>query len=148
MSNVPLAHGTWVMVADGQKALFLVNDGTPQQLNLRCVSADEHPDPPTREQGASPPGRGHSSTGPSRSAVEQTDWHQLEKDRFADAIAQRINRGVQSGQIGAIVIVAPPKTLAELRKKFSKETDAKIVSEIHKDLTKHSLPDIEQHLAA
>ena len=58
-----LAHGAWVFVGDGQKALFLINEGDEKFPNLRRLSVEEHKDPPTREQGSDAPGRAYSSVG-------------------------------------------------------------------------------------
>ena len=43
-------------------------------------------------------------------------------------------------------MIAPPKTLAELRREWSKETDKLIVAEIAKDYTHHPIPEIEKLL--
>src|SRR5437773_2196351 len=91
MTHHRLSHGAWVFVGDGQKALFLINEGDEKLPNLRCLAAEEHPDPPSHEQGSDAPGRAYSSVGEIRSAVAETDWHQLEKERFAASIAERIN---------------------------------------------------------
>ena len=49
-----LAHGAWVFVVDGQKALFLINGGDERFPNLRRLAVEEHKDPPSRCEG---PGR-------------------------------------------------------------------------------------------
>ncbi len=82
-----LSKGTWVLVADGDKALFLENvaDAIHPELAVRRVDAQDNP--PDREQGTDKPGR-RSDTGPGqRSAMEETDWHELAKMRFADDLA-------------------------------------------------------------
>lgn len=148
MTHHQLAHGAWIFVGDGQKALFLINEGDEKFPNLRRLTAEEHPDPPSREQGSDAPGRAYSSVGGIRSAVEETDWHELEKVRFAASIADRINRAAQSEAFNQIVIVAPPKILGDLRREFTKETETKIIAEIHKDLTNHTIAEIERLLTA
>jgi protein required for attachment to host cells len=40
------------------------------------------------------------------------------------------------------VIVAPPRTLAELRRHYSREVSARIVAEIGKDLTGYPVDEI------
>ncbi|MGB8901230.1 MAG: host attachment protein [Methylocella sp.] len=40
-----LAHGAWVFVGDGQKALFLINEGDEKFPNLRRLAVEEHKDP-------------------------------------------------------------------------------------------------------
>jgi len=44
------------------------------------------------------------------------------------------------------VIVAPPRTLADLRAAFHPDVQGLIIAEINKDLTKHPVGEIEQHL--
>jgi protein required for attachment to host cells len=102
---------------------------------LRCLSSEEHQDPPSREQGSDAPGRAFSSVGEIRSAVANTDWHELEKVRFAVSVADRINKAAHAGAFEKLVVVAPPKILGDLRREFTKETETKIIAEIHKDLT-------------
>jgi protein required for attachment to host cells len=148
MTQHELPHGAWVFVGDGQKALFLINEGDGKFPNLRRLAVEEHKDPPSREQGSDAPGRAYSSVGGIRSAVEETDWHELEKERFAASIADRINKAAQSGAFSQIVIVAPPKILGELRREFTKETEAKITAEVPKDLTHHTIAEIERLLTA
>jgi protein required for attachment to host cells len=37
---------------DGQKALFLIDEGDEKFANLRRLAVEEHKDPPSREQGS------------------------------------------------------------------------------------------------
>jgi protein required for attachment to host cells len=148
MTHHKLAHGAWVFVGDGQKALFLINEGDEKFPNLRRLSVEVHRDPPTHEQGSDAPGRAYSSVGWGRSAVEETDWHELEKERFAASIADRINKAAQSAAFKQLVIVAPPKILGDLRHELTKETETKILAEIPKDLTHHTIAEIERLLTA
>ncbi len=115
-----LAHGAWVFVGDGQKALFLINEGDEKFPNLRRLAVEEHKDPPSREQGSDAPGRSYSSVGEIHSAVVETDWHEIEKERFAASIADRINKVALSGAFNQLVIAAPPKILGDLRREFTK----------------------------
>ena len=148
MSGLKLAHGAWVFVGDGRKALFLVNDGDEKFPNLRRLAVEEHPNPPTHEQGTDAPGRAFASVGSGRSAVEETDWHELEKERFAASIAHRINSAAHAGAFKHLVVVAPPRILGDLRQEFSKEAQARIAAEVDKDLTNHPIIEIERLLTA
>ena len=47
-----------------------------------------------------------------------------------------------------LVIIAPPKTLGELRKHYHKEVESRLAGELAKDLTGHSIADIEAALKA
>lgn len=56
MSDFRLKHDTWVLVADGEKALFLRNEGDAEYPNLEVVREMHDDNPPTREQGTDQPG--------------------------------------------------------------------------------------------
>jgi protein required for attachment to host cells len=94
------------------------------------------------------PGRAYGSVGQIRSSVGETDWHELQKERFAVSIAEQINKAAMSNAFSQIVIVAPAKILGDLRREFTKETESKIVAEIGKDLTRHTIAEIERLLMA
>jgi len=53
---------------------------------------------------------------------------------------------MRSKKVPALIVVAPPRTLADLRSAFHADVQARIVAEINKDLTKHPIGDIEKHL--
>ncbi|MER8482051.1 host attachment family protein [Mesorhizobium sp. M1322] len=148
MNNLKLKRGLWVVVADGEKALFLENRGDTQYPDLQVVQEMEQANPATREQGSDRPGR--YSDGPSvhRSAVEDTDWHRLGKERFADEIAERLYKLAHRGAFKEMVLIAPPQVLGEMRRKLHKEVAGKITVEIPKTLTNHTIVDIENLLQA
>jgi protein required for attachment to host cells len=146
MSAIAVHNGAWVLVGDGRRALFFVNHGDAQVLDLRVIEWRIDDNPATREQGTDAPGRAFSSTTHARSAMGNVDWHELEEERFAKAMADRINRAAESGEMKEIVIVAPPKTLGEIRKDLSTKAQGKVMGELDKDLTKHPLPEIEKAL--
>jgi protein required for attachment to host cells len=54
---------------------------------------------------------------------------------------------IRAGKVKALIVVAPPRTLAELRKEFRSDVKACILAEINKDLTRHPIAEIEKHLA-
>ncbi len=143
-----IPHEALVLVGDGARALFFRNAGTPENLKLVVEDVFEYENPATRDQGADQPGRTFASVGARRSAVEQTDWHQIAEDRFAEEVATALYRGAQQGRYQRLVIVAPPKTLGVLRKALHKTVADKVVAELPKDLTSHPVQDIERLLLA
>ena len=46
----------------------------------------------------------------------------------------------------SLVIAAPPRTLADLRRAFHADVKKRIVAEVGKDLTNHPVSEIETHL--
>jgi protein required for attachment to host cells len=142
--DVRIARDTWVLVADGRKAIILRNKGNEEHPDLRVQQVHEAPpNPATHHQGADRPPRVVSIG--RRSTIEQTDWHEVAERRFAGEVAARLNAADRELPIKALVVVAPPKTLAELRAAFSAEIRQVIVAEINKDLTRHPIPEIERY---
>ena len=146
MLKIP--NNALVFVGDGRKALFLRNHGDAKFPNLRTEKVFEEENPSTHEQGSDRPGRlGEAALAGRRSAVEPTDWHDIEEHRFARKVAAAMEQMVRASKAKALIVVAPPKTLAELRNAFHPDVKACIIAEINKDLTKHPLDEIEKHLA-
>jgi protein required for attachment to host cells len=148
MDKLRLKHGLWVVVADGEKALFLENIGDATYPNLRVVREMENDNPAARDQGTDRPGRFNDGPSVHRSAVEETDWHRVGKERFADDIADRLYRMAHRGDFKEIVLVAPPLVLGEMRKKLHKEVGDRVVAEIAKTLTNHPIDEVEALLKA
>ncbi len=134
-----------ILVADGEKALFLRNEGDEIDLQLTVDRKKTQENPPTRDQAANRRGRMHDGGG-HKSAVEDTDWHELAKDRFASQLADILYKRAHANEFEHLYLVASPNTLGELRKNLHKEVEDKIVSELAKDLTNHAIEDIEGHL--
>ncbi len=166
-----LPHQCAVLVADGRKMLFLRNEGDEVYPNLVVETAQERPNPADREQktdaagsasstqsGAGAPrvaqggsgnaGGGGAQFAPSRGTLGETDFHQLEEDRFAAEVADLLKKRALSNDFDALVVVAPPKALGEMRKHYHKEVEHRLKGELAKDLTGHPIPDIEQALLA
>ncbi|MBZ9706572.1 host attachment protein [Mesorhizobium sp. ESP7-2] len=148
MNTIKLKHGIWVVVADGEKALLLKNGGDTKFPNLEVVQVIEQENPPTREQGSDSPGRYNDGPSMHRSAVEDTDWHRIGKERFAEEIAARLYKLAHDGEFDSLVLVAPPVVLGAMRKKLHKEVADKVTAEIPKTMTNHGIPEIEALLQA
>src|SRR6478609_1973831 len=94
MSKARIPHNALVFVGDSRKALFLRNAGNPGALNFQTERVFEQESLSTAEQGTDAPGRTLASVGTARSAVEQTDWHDIEEKRFARAVAEKLDHMV------------------------------------------------------
>lgn len=140
-----LSNRTLVVVADGEKALFLENASDGEDVNLQVRRKHEQDNPPDRDQSANERGRmldGADKGGP-RSAFEDTDWHQLAKERFADDLADILYKKAHNGEFDRLVLVAAPSVLGDLRGKLHQEVSNRVIGEIPKTLTNHSVDDIE-----
>jgi protein required for attachment to host cells len=141
-------HNSLVLVGDGQKALFLRNRGNPLNVDLVVERILEQDNPATREQGTDRPGRSISSLGVPRSAMDEVNWHQFAKERFASELAKALYRHAHAHPLERLVIIAPPKILGCLRKAFHPEVLERIVTEIPKELTSHPVSEIGKLIAS
>ncbi|NIZ10653.1 host attachment family protein [Pseudooceanicola sp. HF7] len=146
MANIP--NDCWVMVADGEKAIFLRNITDAEDPNLEVIRKEEQENPSDREQSANRPGRKADTGVGQRSAMDDTDWHELAKERFADEMADILYKLAHRGRFEKIVLIAPPKTLGELRKSLHKEVADKVIAEVPKSMTNHPVDEIEKLLKA
>lgn len=147
MTSTPIKSGTWILIAAGEKALFLRNIGDDMDFNFEVLRKELHDNPATREQGTDKPGRFNDGPSVQRSAVGDTDWHNLEKDRFAADLADRLYKLAHRGAFEGLVIVAAPAVLGTLRDALHREVRDKVVAEVAKDLTSEPMDRIEAHLA-
>lgn len=141
-----LPRGAWVVVADAEKALFFENIGETDHPHLRILRKEEHENPPTRDQGTDKPGR-FNDTGPGqKSALAETDWHRLEKDRFAADLADILYSRAHAGRYDKLVIVAAPQVLGALRPALHREVTDRLLATIPKSLTHEPVDALERRL--
>lgn len=143
-----IAHNTLVVVADGRKALFLRNEGDAAHPNLIVERAEDRINPADRDQKTDAPGRASGGVGARRSTVDEVDFHQQEEDRFAADIGAALKTGALANEFESLIIVAPARTLGELRKHYHVEVQNRLAGEIAKDLAGHPIADIEKALTS
>jgi protein required for attachment to host cells len=145
---MPLPNNALVLVADGRKMLFFRNHGDENQIDLRTEAHDEREDRKDREIKTDAPGtaatRMSSGGGDTfRPAMEETDFHQQEEDRWIKDAAEELKKRVLRQDFDALAIVAPPKALGVLRKSLHKEVERRVVCTINKEMSGRTVPDIE-----
>ncbi len=163
-------HNAFVLVADGRKMLFFRNEGDASHPNLKVEAAQEHPNPKDIDQktdaaggasstqmGAHAPGGatgggnhaggGGAGFAPARGTMGETDYHQQEEDRFAAETAAMLNKRALANEFEKLIVIAPPKTLGELRKHYDKALSERLAGELAKDLTGHPVANIEAALS-
>jgi len=138
-----IPHKSVVLVADGRKMLFLRNEGDATHPNLVVEHAEEQDNPSTSDQTTHRAGQASSPRGGVQSSVEPTDFHQIEEDRFAAEAADMLKKRAFANDYESLIIVAPPRTLGELRKHYHKEVSDRLTGELDKDLTGHPIDEIE-----
>ncbi|MBA1345630.1 MULTISPECIES: host attachment family protein [Rhizobium] len=127
-----LPQGTVVAVTDGEKLDLYRNNGSGTELSLSLI------------HGVSIVDEAKGSGGRHGSTSANPDESQLAEDGFSAGIAQYLNKQVLVGEIEHLAIISAPRSLGELRKHYHKFLAAKLLLEIPKELTGHSVEDIEK----
>jgi protein required for attachment to host cells len=131
-----LPHNTIIAVADGEKLNLFQNEGDAANVKLKAM-------PPAEINSTK-----ISSGGRHSSSSANPDDSQQNEDGFSSGVADLLNKQVLGGKIRSLVVVAAPRTLGEMRKSYHKSLSDILIGELDKDLTGHSLQDIEKALAA
>ncbi len=130
-----LAHGTIVAVADGKKFTLYRNGGSDSAPALTAIGS------PGVGRHVSDAGVRHHG-----GAANPSD-RQIDEDGFAAATAGVLNTMALANEIDTLVVIAPPKTLGELRQHWHKVTAGKITAEIGKEMTGASTAEIAAMVA-
>ncbi len=142
LHSMSIPNNALILVADGTTILFLRNRGQGQQVDLVTEAYHHREDRKNHEIKSDAPGLTFQSGGYARPAVAETDFHQQDEDRYAADAADQLRIRALAGDFDALVIVAPPRTLGELRKHLHEEVEKRIVMELPKEMTNRPIPDI------
>lgn len=136
---------TWVVVADAARArVFNVEAETKALVEIMDMS---HPASlqHASEMASDAPGMSSVKGMPSKFGMEEiVSPKEEEAIRFAKQVAEALQQDIAS--YGRLYLIAAPHFLGLLRKDLDKAVQAKIIKELDKDLTKHTLEDIRAHL--
>ena len=127
-----IPNGALVVVADGTGARFFRNSGQADKVSLTPDGEFE----PTNliNEGA-------SGMRPPESSGKETD-----EATFAKQLANELYRRAHSGDFTALVLIADPQTLGQIRPTLHKEVKNRLISEIGKTFTNASITDIQKAL--
>jgi protein required for attachment to host cells len=131
--NHKIPHNALIVVADGVGARFFRNAGEDFKVSLKA-SGEFKPSHLNNEGPA-----GHR---PPESSKQETD-----EATFAKLLAHELYRRAHSGDFAALVLIADPQTLGQIRPVLHKEVQDRMLLELHKTLTKASMSDIEKALS-
>ncbi len=119
-----LSTGALVAVVDGEKLALFHNTGH-QSVALTPMATPE-----IAERASGAAGRISSGANPDNDTQAE--------DGFAMGVADVLNKLVLNHKVEHLLVIAAPKTMGQLRKGWHKETAARLVGEISKDLTGHT----------
>lgn len=123
---------TWIVVLDGAQARFFAlrqsEDGQVFEETAEALTASARQ--------SEKPGRSYS-TGKARGVVEpKKNVRKLEKHDFVHDVAAVLEKAVGKQTFARLVLVAPPRTLGELREVLSERVLETLTHEVPKTLTK------------
>lgn len=138
---------TWVLVADGARARAFKLNREDKILEPAWQHELVGSNRPSRAIGSDRPGRTFDSAGEGRHAKEPpTDPARYEKERFAREVIRKLEGERRRHAFQALVIVAPPQFLGDLRAVMSDPLTECVSSEINKDLSKLKPAEIFVHI--
>src|SRR5579863_938423 len=141
----------WVVTADGARAHLFVYDNSADRLRSAELAGLPAPEErlESRYEKSDRPGRAFASSGGGvRHALEShSDYRKLEKHKVAVAVAEAINLAAAAKEFDRLVLVAPPRSVGELRQYLSDQVQSEMVV-ISKDLVKEPVAKIWEHVAA
>lgn len=141
---------TWVVIADGMHARILSQDrhGAPlaPALDQELFNPAAHGF--SRDLKSDAPGRAFNTGSGGRHSMEPpTDPKTREKELFARRVAELINDAAGRKEFQRLILVAPPKILGALRANLDSHAKKLVAGEIHHDLVRTPVSEIERHLA-
>jgi protein required for attachment to host cells len=135
-----------IVIADGGHARFV--HPAPDNA-LHTIEAMDSADLHKKDQDlvSDRPGRSFESASAARHAyTPRHDPHDMAKQRFAQAVAERINENAAAGRFDGLVIAAPSQVLNELLGALDGTTRAKLLGTLRKDLVKTPDHELRSHL--
>jgi protein required for attachment to host cells len=141
---------TWIVVADGARARFFAPGEDAKKLVPGAADmVAPQSRQPSRDLKSDKPGRSYAS---SRSGVRHAfepphDHHKFEKHRFTALLAETLDAACGRREFDQLVLVAPRRSLGELRTLLSKRVQGRIRLEIAKDLTNVTAAGLWRRLA-
>jgi protein required for attachment to host cells len=134
-----------ITIADAEHARLVrrtPTNGFRTERSFDSVAAHKR----SAELGSDHPGASfHSDSTAHHAMTPQHDPQELEKEKFARAVADELN-DMPPDAFDALLIVAPSHSLNEIRARLNGTTAAKLVGTLAKDLAKTPDADLWSHL--
>jgi protein required for attachment to host cells len=137
----------WYFIADGARARVVRRDQAAGGYRAIRQFRSGKARLKTSELMSDRPGRVMESGSAARhAAASRHDPHLEAKLAFAREVAGHINHACRDGECDEFILVAPARTLGEIKKHLESPARSKLVSEISKDLTRTPDGDLGKHL--
>lgn len=146
----PKRARTWIVVADGARARFFTPCADGRKLVAARPADMVAPESlgHARDLKSDKPGRSHAAarTGARHALEPAHDPHKLEKHRFSAALAQALDGACGRKEFDELILVAPRRSLGELRGLLTARVQRAIGKEVAKDLTNETAAGLWRHL--
>ena len=133
---------TWVVVAESSRAKIF----ELENRNAPLVEIQGFAHTPSRlhqkELTSDLPGR----TPGRHKLIQQTTTKENASNEFARSIRNHLSAARSKGKFNKLIIMSPPSFLGRLRKQLGSAINKCVISEIDKNLVRHSTDDIQAHL--
>jgi protein required for attachment to host cells len=127
--------GTTIVVTDGAKLRLFRNTGDELHLQLEELAAPKIT-------------ATHHGSATHHGAEGNPAHRQIAEDSHAAGTVHWLNAEVLAGRIGTLYVIAPPRTLGELRPHYHAELKKKLLGELAKEHTNDGLKELRDLLAA
>lgn len=124
-----LPHGTVVAVVDGENFVLFRNAGNeaePDLVEAEAPRLDSH---------------NHSGTGHHSRPGNHAD-SLVAEDAHAAAVVEWLNAQALGHKLEHLVVIAPPRTMGEMRRHYHQRLEAVLKAELTKDLSGRKGPEI------
>lgn len=143
----------WIVVMDSARARIFrlgADDFGAPMLEPAIPSIDNALAHHARDERSDKPGRsvGSTASGLRHSIEPRHDYHKLAKHQFVERVAKLLSDADADSAFERLVLVAPRRSLGELRTVLSESVRRKILAEDAKDLTSYNTQELWSRLAS
>ena len=136
-----------IVVADSTRARIFTTGETSSEL--KEIEVLSHPEGRMHDRDISSdlPGKDVGMSGAGAHAYEnKTDPKDYERLSFARRVSDYLEGARKANKMSRLLLIAAPRFLGELRSTMSNEISEKIVFELDKNLTRHSVDELRKYL--
>lgn len=153
-----MTHNTWILLCNSSKARLLQEK--PKGKGLLQMEAFDHVESRAHVRDLMADANGRKPVGPPPANMVQgqggaygrpgaepdTDPKEVEAQKFARQLAERLEKGLNEHAYDSLIIVATPHFLGTLRNTLSTQVEKHVKTTVDKDFTSLELHELEERL--
>jgi protein required for attachment to host cells len=141
-----MADALWILVANASRARLFATDERAERWDLREEFEHRESRLLSTELLNQPENPNAGSLHRPLPENEPDGRHELEHERFARQLAERLERGVNDNAFERLVIAAPPEFLGRLRKALSRRVYQRLMLDLRADYVHVPLRELPQRI--